>query len=75
MLSDANAFAIPGSSTVEHSAVDCTAEHHKPLFWGRLATKLSPLLVPSCAACFGVMVQIICAHLPFPSTGTTKPGP
>ena len=31
---------------VEHSAVNYTAEHHKPLFWRRLATKLSPLLVP-----------------------------
>jgi hypothetical protein len=31
---------------VEHSAVNCTAEHHKPLFWRRLATKLSPLRVP-----------------------------
>src|SRR6266851_1446543 len=37
---------FPGSSTVERSAVDCTAEHHKPLFWRRLATKLSPLIVP-----------------------------
>ena len=37
---------FPGSSTVEHSAVNCTAEHHKPLFWRRLATKLSPLIVP-----------------------------
>src|SRR5712692_5093543 len=31
---------------VEHSAVNYTAEHHKPLFWRRLATKLSPLVVP-----------------------------
>jgi hypothetical protein len=31
---------------VEHSAVNYTAEHHKPLFWRRLATKLSPLIVP-----------------------------
>jgi hypothetical protein len=31
---------------VEHSAVNYTAEHHKPLFWRRLATKLAPLLVP-----------------------------
>jgi hypothetical protein len=30
---------------VEHSAVNYTAEHHKPLFWRRLATKLSPLVV------------------------------
>jgi hypothetical protein len=37
---------FPGSSMVEHSAVNCTAEHHKPLFWRRLATKLSLLLVP-----------------------------
>jgi hypothetical protein len=28
------------------SAVNHTAEHHKPLFWRRLATKLSPLIVP-----------------------------
>ena len=31
------------------SAVNHTAEHHKPLFWRRLATKLSPLYVPACA--------------------------
>jgi hypothetical protein len=31
---------------VERSAVNYTAEHHKPLFWRRLATKLSPLVVP-----------------------------
>ena len=37
---------FPGSSTVERSAVNCTAEKHKPLFWRRLATKLSPLIVP-----------------------------
>ena len=37
---------FPGSSMVEHSAVNYTAEHHKPLFWRRLATKLSPLVVP-----------------------------
>ncbi len=37
---------FPGSSMVEHSAVNYTAEHRKPLFWRRLATKLSPLLVP-----------------------------
>ena len=37
---------IPGSSMVEHSAVNYTAEHHKPLFWRRIATKLSPLVVP-----------------------------
>ena len=37
---------FPGSSTVEHSAVNCMADHHKPLFWRRLATKLSPLIVP-----------------------------
>jgi hypothetical protein len=37
---------VPGSSTVEHSAVNHTAEHHKPLFWRRLATMLSPLVVP-----------------------------
>src|ERR1700731_1590427 len=30
----------------QHSAVNYTAEHHKPLFWRRLATKLSPLVVP-----------------------------
>jgi hypothetical protein len=30
----------------EHSAVNCTAEHYKPLFWRRLATKPSPLVVP-----------------------------
>ena len=28
------------------SAGNYTAEHHKPLFWRRLATKLSPLVVP-----------------------------
>jgi len=27
-------------------AVNYTAEHHKPLFWRRLPTKLSPLVVP-----------------------------
>jgi hypothetical protein len=37
---------FPGSSMVEHSAVHYTVEHHKPLFWRRLATKLSPLVVP-----------------------------
>lgn len=37
---------LPGSSTVEHLAVNCTAEDHKPLFWRRLATTLSPLIVP-----------------------------
>ena len=37
---------------VEHSAVNCTAEHHKPLFWRRLATKLSPLLVPQLCPMF-----------------------
>src|SRR6267378_1094203 len=37
---------IPGSSTVERSVVNYTAEHHKPLFWRRLATKPSPLVVP-----------------------------
>jgi hypothetical protein len=31
---------------IEHSAVNYTAEHYKPLFWRRLATKLSPLVVP-----------------------------
>jgi hypothetical protein len=31
---------------VEHSAVNYTAEQHKPLFWRRLATKLSPPVVP-----------------------------
>ena len=30
---------------VEHSAVNCMAEHHKPLFWRRLANELSPLVV------------------------------
>jgi hypothetical protein len=34
------------SKRVEHSAVNYTAEHHKSLFWRRLATKLSPLFVP-----------------------------
>ena len=29
----------------KHSAVNYAAEHHKPLFWRRLATKLSPLVV------------------------------
>ena len=44
---------FPGSSTVEHSAVNCMAEHHKPLFWRRLAIELSPLIVPQmCPAPF-----------------------
>ena len=44
---------------VEHSAVNYTAEHHKPLFWRRLATKLSPLLVPQlCPAYPEQMVRI-----------------
>src|SRR5229473_3521659 len=33
-------------SFVEHSTVNYTAEHNKPLFWRRLAIKLSPLFVP-----------------------------
>src|SRR5271169_1993017 len=37
---------------VEHSAVNYTAEDHKPLFWRRLATKLSPLLVPQLCPMF-----------------------
>src|SRR5262249_1167966 len=37
---------FPGSSMVEHSAVNYTAEHHKPQFWRPLAAKLSPLVVP-----------------------------
>jgi len=44
---------IPGSSTEEHSAVNYTAEQPKPLLWRRLATKLSPLVVPQlCPASF-----------------------
>ena len=39
---------------VEHSAVNYTAEHHKSLFWRRLATKLSPLLVPQLCPMFFV---------------------
>jgi hypothetical protein len=31
---------------VEHSAVNATVEHHKPLFWRRLATKPSSTVVP-----------------------------
>jgi hypothetical protein len=61
---------------VEHSGVKCTAEHHKPLFWRRLATELSPLLVPQLCPMFWSeppkMAQIIWAHLPFPSTVTTE---
>jgi hypothetical protein len=37
---------FPGSSTVEHSVVNYSAEHHKPWFWRRLATKPSSLVVP-----------------------------
>src|SRR5437016_12873145 len=43
---------FPGSSTVEHSAVNYTAEHHKSLFWRRLATRLSPLVVPQLCPAF-----------------------
>jgi hypothetical protein len=44
---------------VGHSAVNYTAEHHKPLFWRRLAIKLSPLLVPQlCPAYPEQMVRI-----------------
>jgi hypothetical protein len=38
--------------TTEHSAVNYTAVHHKPLFWRRLATKLSPLVVPQVCPLF-----------------------
>jgi hypothetical protein len=38
--------------TTEHSAVNYTAEHHKPLFWRRLAIKLSPLAVPQVCPMF-----------------------
>jgi len=37
---------VPGSSMVEHSVVNYTAGHHKPLFWRRLAITLSALVVP-----------------------------
>jgi hypothetical protein len=36
----------------QHSAANYTAEHHKPLFWRRLATKLSPLVVPQVCLMF-----------------------
>jgi hypothetical protein len=37
---------FPGSSMIERSAVNYTAEHHKLLFWRRSTTKLSPLTIP-----------------------------
>ena len=37
---------FPGDSTANHWAVNHTAENHKPLFWSRVATKLSLLIVP-----------------------------
>jgi hypothetical protein len=50
---------------VEHSAVNYTAEHHKPLFWRRLATKLSPLVVPQQCP---TPLPHAWAHKPFPTT-------
>ncbi len=34
------------SSMVEHSAVNQTTEHHKPLFWRHIAAQRPPLIVP-----------------------------
>src|SRR5438105_4917465 len=44
-------YMLCGSPVAQRSSillltVNCTAEHHKPLFWRPLATKLTPLVVP-----------------------------
>jgi hypothetical protein len=41
------AHPVPGCSMVEHSVVNDTAGHHKPLFWRRLAITLSAQLCPT----------------------------
>jgi hypothetical protein len=41
-----------GPPELARSAVNYTAEHYKPLFWRRLATTLSPLLVPQLCPMF-----------------------
>ena len=56
---------FPGTSMVERSAVNYTAEHYKPLFWRRLATKLSPLVVPQVCPMFLAYRWVA---FPFPRT-------